>query len=331
MVELNTANHPQKTEASIAIVLLNWNNKRDTLACLQSLAKLEYDDHEVIVVDNGSIDDSVATIRQQFESVLVIETGANLGFSAGNNVGIAAALERGADYVFLLNNDTTVSPDILDRFLEVSQSLPQVGVLGAKIYFFDQPDRLWYAGAQWRRDTGRFVHRGIMQLDDRQSWNQVEETAYACGCALFIRARVLRDIGLLDPNYFLMWEETDLCFRARAKGYGCLFVPQAIVWHKVSASFGGVSPLWQYFYQRNRLLWLQRHLYLVEPDPWQRFQVWFRVWREFIGIIRRLINPKLGEDYRQEYRIKFVAYKDYLLRRFGDCPPWIRTVPISRE
>jgi GT2 family glycosyltransferase len=130
----------------IAIVVLNWNGKQDTLACLATLSQLHYPHREVIVVDNGSTDGSVDAIRAQFPHDHLLENGENLGFAEGNNVGIRFALQRDADMVFLLNNDTVVAPDILDHFVAQFASSPDVGILGANICLFDQRETLDHLG-----------------------------------------------------------------------------------------------------------------------------------------------------------------------------------------
>lgn len=326
-------------EPKIAVIILNWNGKKDTLQCLESLQNVQYSNYEIIVVDNGSKDNSVEAIQHQFSAVTVIENGINLGFAGGNNPGISyAVFQRKADYVFLLNNDTIVDPQIFNRLICASKTYPEAGIFGAKIYFFDMPTKIWYAGSIWNSRVGRFAHEGINQMEDNLSWSQVKEVPYACGCALLIRANVIEEIGLLDSQYFLMWEETDWCFRAKRAGYRCLFVPDALVWHKVSSSFGktsqqlaGVSYLWTYFYERNRLLWLERHLDLIEKNGLKRLRIYLKVIREIVGNARRYffykcLDYSTVQPHTLRYQVVLRAHQDYLLRRFGDCPDWIRSL-----
>ena len=320
----------------VCVVILNWNGCADTLACLESVAQLRGADHRVIVVDNGSTDGSVAAIRQQHPEVDLIETGKNLGFAGGNNVGIRRALESGADFLLLLNNDTEVDPGLLDAFLAAAKQRPDAGVFSAKIYFHADPQRIWYAGAAWNAGAARFDQVGEGELDDgRADFTTLSDTAYACGCAFFVSAARLREIGLLDENFFLYFEETDWCFRARAAGYPSVWVPQARLWHKVSVSFGGEgSPLALYFLTRNRLLWARKH-----GSTTQRRAVRHATWR---GLARRWGAPLLGSglppprtpktwwwSVRQAFadphnRAFFLGFRDFWRGRFGDCPPLVR-------
>ncbi|HET6516311.1 MAG TPA: glycosyltransferase family 2 protein, partial [Thermodesulfovibrionales bacterium] len=134
-------------DPKIAIIVINWNGRDDTLECLASVRQVDYPHFEVIVVDNGSSDNSVEAIRNAFPEVTVIETRENLGFAGGNNVGMRHALKNRSEYIFLLNNDTVVDSQILKSFIRSSRLLPRDAILSAKIYYYSNPDKIWYAGA----------------------------------------------------------------------------------------------------------------------------------------------------------------------------------------
>jgi hypothetical protein len=326
-------------ESAVWIVLLNWNGIDDTLDCLRSLQEVNYRNFHVLVVDNGSGDDSVGRL-QRYEARFpfeLIETRRNLGFAEGNNVGIRRALAQGAEYVLLLNNDTVVDPNFLGAFVCAAQARPDGAVFSGRIYYFDCPSTLWYAGATWRCEGQYFQHDGIGQVDDGAAYQQIVETDYASGCAFFMRASALQTIGLLDAKYFLTYEESDLCYRARKAGFRVLFVPEAKLWHKVSASFGGVdSPLQLYFYSRNVLLWAERHL--PRREYWSLFRKTAadalrfggntetsasavqRAYWSLGSMLQRL--RRSGSD--PAGRARYLGLRDYLLRRFGDCPAEVR-------
>lgn len=136
-------------QPQVFIIILNWNGKTDTLACLNSLQKITYSNQEVVVIDNGSSDDSVAQIKTLYPEVIILETGENLGYAEGNNVGIRYALEHHAEFILLLNNDTIVAPDVLDQLANAALQNPEAGVFGATLFYMDKPDTVWFAGAQW--------------------------------------------------------------------------------------------------------------------------------------------------------------------------------------
>ena len=338
-------NSSELVRPRITIVVLNWNGAEDTLACLDSLAELTYSNFDVIVVDNGSTDDSLMRLRpyNAHYPLKLIETGANLGFAEGNNVGIREALKSSADFVLLLNNDTEVAPILVDELVNAATAHPEGGVFSAKIFYYAEPNKLWYAGANWLKDRQHFQHVGIGEIDDGKTYESIVETDYASGCALFIRADVIEKIGLMTPKFFLTYEETDWCYRARAAGYKVLFVPTAKLWHKVSASFGGVeSPLQLYFYSRNILLWAERHL---SPSAyWSLFRKTLRDTLRF-SIGRSDSGPSFkrwawalislwqrmrrgGRDAAG--RARYLGFRDYLLRRFGDCPDEVRHLRVGR-
>jgi GT2 family glycosyltransferase len=224
---------------SIAVVVLTWNGKALTLECLESLVAVTTPGVRVIVVDNGSTDGTVAAIRDRYgERVAIVETGANLGFSGGNNAGIRRALEEGVDFILLLNNDTRVDASFLDALVHPMLETPRLGITGPKIYYESPPDRLWFAGgviSMWR---GTARHVGIRQTD-RGQYDVPRDVDYVSGCALLARRAVFERVGLLDEGYTAYFEDADLCLRARHAGYGVRYVPAARVWHRISASTGG--------------------------------------------------------------------------------------------
>lgn len=322
-------NHPR-----ISIVILNWNGKRDTLACLHSLQQVRYPHFDLVVVDNGSTDDSVAQLRKQYPQIRLIENEKNLGFSEGNNRGIRFCLEQGTDLILLLNNDTIVDPEFLNKFASTMNQYPECGILGAKIYLFDQKNTLDHLGGKWDKKQGLFQFVGWRVDDDGASWEKPEIIDYVCGAAMLIRREVFEKIGLLEPKFFLLWEESDFCFRAKKAGFLSMICPQAKIWHKVHASFVGGKAHSTYFNWRNRLLWIERNC------PWHEIlslfiKLSFSILKIYklktfqcmqIVLFKRFIpqqKMKKKQELIHNYRAALQGAKDYALRRFGDGPSWI--------
>ncbi|MBS0603501.1 MAG: glycosyltransferase family 2 protein [Verrucomicrobia bacterium] len=319
----------------IAVIVLNWNGKNDTLACLESLEILTYPNFETIVVDNGSTDNSVPAICARFPRHIVIQTGSNLGFAVGNNIGMKKAIEGGADLLLLLNNDTIAAPDLLERFVETFKSHPDAGILGAKIYLFNNRDTLDHLGGMWNRKTGTFEFVGLREKDDRRQWELPQELDYVCGACLIVRRSVVEAIGYLEPRYFLIWEESDFCFRARKAGFKTITSPQAKIWHKVSASIVGGKPHSTYFWWRNRLLWIERNcppsekwsLYLRVIIPDVLHMVKIRLLKKFQIFLTKLLTLKSDVKEKElkllKNRAALCGVRDYFFRRFGNGPSWI--------
>ena len=246
------------SEDLACVILVNWNGWRDTLQCLESCAKLAYPHLEIIVVDNGSTDDSVARLRERFPGLRLIETGGNLGFAGGNNAGLHAALSMGAAYMWLLNNDTVVDPAALGALVDVMRADPSVGLAASKIYYQDEPGTLWYAGGFLSPLWGWSRHRGLGEPDEGQ-YDELTAVNFATGCSLLARARAVRAIGPLDERYFLYWEDIDWSARARRAGWRVVYVPGSRVWHKLGASTPGERRHVRWRYEgRNRLLFYRR-------------------------------------------------------------------------
>ena len=242
----------------VVVVLVNWNNHGDTLECLESLCRSTYEPREVIVVDNGSRPESVDALRGGTGGALLIESPVNLGFTGGNNLGIRTALDRHADLVFVLNNDTTVHPETISLLVGALEAEPRAGIAAPKVRFFPPEDLIWYAGGAFSELTQNPVMRGYRQADDGR-WDEPGEVEFASGCAMLIRRGLLERLGGFSDEYFAVWEDVDLSRRARSAGYRILYVPGAVVWHKESASVGGNdAPRFVYYQVRNRFLFLRR-------------------------------------------------------------------------
>lgn len=241
----------------VAIIILNWNGIVDTLACLASLSRLDYPTYKIIVVDNGSCDDSVTAIRVAYPQVILIETGDNLGYVGGNNIGLNHASTLGADYALLLNNDTEVAPDFLSVLIQAAEADPKVAIVGPLIYYFDQPERVWSAGGVIDRQQGNTYLLGLNEVDQGQFGSTPRAVDFVTGCALLIKTSVIEQVGLLDPRFFAYYEETEWCARAAQAGFKILFVPQAKIWHRISLVAREASPQVHYYMTRNRLLFLK--------------------------------------------------------------------------
>ncbi len=317
--------------SKVCIIILNWNGKVDTVKCLASVQKINYPNYFLVVVDNGSEDDSVSEIQANFPDLIIIETDQNLGYAEGNNVGIRYGLEHEADYILLLNNDTTVAPDLLDQLVSDAKQNPDVGVFGATLFYMDKPEIVWFAGAKWNNQSQVFDS----SYQDQKLPDDVDTTTdYACGAALFFRTDVAKAIGLLDHRFFLVFEESDWCLRAKRAGYSCKMVPNAHVWHKVGASFDGEkSPLREYFDFRNRLLWVEKNLplkdlfRLIKKSFISIFPQFAVSKSENAPFIKRLVWSMIGWKniwFSPTLRAKRRGLIDYLFRNFGDCPESIR-------
>jgi GT2 family glycosyltransferase len=256
-----------ETKTKVFVIIVNWNGYKDTEICLASLEKIETHDIDlqVIVVDNGSTDDSVSRIRKKFPWVRVLPTGENLGFTGGNNVGITYARQHQADFVWLLNNDTFVDAHVLNILKTFRDS--HVGICGSKIYFapghefhltrYKENERgkvLWYAGGLVNWDNMYASHRGVDEVDGGQ-YDTEEETSFVTGCSMMIRASVFDKIGMLDDRYYLYLEDLDFCLRAKRAGFSLRYVPSSVLWHvNAGSSSRPGNPLQQYYQTRNRLL-----------------------------------------------------------------------------
>lgn len=218
-------------EPSVTCVVLNWNSWQDTVACLAGLRDIGYGNATVVVVDNGSTNDSVERIRQAHPAVELICTGRNLGYAGGVNAGIRLALQRGAEFVWLLNNDAKPLPNALSALVGKALEQPDLGAVGSVLmYMSSQTEVQAWGGGRVNCWLGRSSHATSRKED---SWFD-----YLTGASLLLRCAALAKVGLFDDGFFLYWEDTDLSFRLRRQGWRLGVAAESVVLHKVGASSG---------------------------------------------------------------------------------------------
>lgn len=236
--------------AEVVVVVLNWNGWRDTLACVASLTQLDYPAAKVLVVDNGSTDGSVEHIRQAMPDVELLQTGANLGFGGGCNVGIRQALRQRADYVWLVNSDATVAPGALSALVLMAQRNSALGSVGSVVHEFDEPEtiQLW-GGGKVNLWTGRSHHLLSGHTPD-----------FISGASVLLRCAALREVNLFDEKeFFMYWEDTDLAFRLRRAGWQLAVATNSRLLHKQSASLGRNSPQLDHYFIQSGVRFFKRH------------------------------------------------------------------------
>jgi GT2 family glycosyltransferase len=257
------------------IVILAWNHVDYTLECLTSILALDPPADRVLLVDNGSTDGTVERVRAQFPSVTVLALERNLYFAGGVNEGLRRAIEGGAGSALILNNDLVLERGALGALREALDADPSRAAVSPKLYFYDPPDRIWFAGGLITRGLGLVRHRGAHRKDGmlRDGPRTVD---YVSGAAALLSRRALDQVGLLDLDYVMYVEDVDWSARAREAGFTLWYEPRARGWHHVSvASGGGLTPLKAYFRLRSGALFLTRHAAWWErPAAWAAYALW---------------------------------------------------------
>ncbi len=259
----------------VCIIILNWNGWKDTIECLESVYQINYPNFNIVLVDNGSEDESIDMIKkyaagdleiesnffdsnmnnkplevfeysnidfkqlhgqnkkiknlESIKNLILIRNGSNYGFSEGNNIGIKFSLEiLDPDYILLLNNDTVIEKNSIIELVNYAHNNKKVGIVGPKIYYYDNPDEIAYIGHNVNLCSGKILDP---EVKCPESPLKID---YVVGCGLLIKTSVIKNIGMLDPDYFLYYEDVDLCLRARKSGYDVYYLPSSKIWHKIS-------------------------------------------------------------------------------------------------
>ncbi len=301
----------------LAIVLVNWNSfdlTRDTIISLQAASFQNFD---IIVVDNGSIDGSGDALKNQFPNIILIHAGVNKGFTGGNNLGMQYALEHGYTYIMMLNNDVLVDAHFLEPLVDTLEKDANIGAVQPLIYFHHDTNLIWNAGSVYYPLLGICTTPDYNKKDPEHRFkHQQKKIDWITGCAFMIRASVLREIGLLKEGFFIYYEDVDLSFRIKQAGFQLSYVPNAVIYHiagmsqkaKIKGKEGFVSPKVHFLNARNRIWFLKEHtpiwaiptvvlfntfyffsigFYFIFRARWQKWIAWNRgIWE---GLTKKLV------------------------------------------
>lgn len=296
-------------------IIVNYNGHDDTIECLTSLYAQTCVRCDPLVIDNGSEPGSADRIRQAHPHVELRELGYNSGFCGGNNVGIEQALAEGYDYVFLVNNDTTMEPDCVHRLLECASANPQAAAVGPTIYYYSDKTAPWFAGSTVNMSTG--VLRATTDDPAAKCLTKPYDVPWSTGCALLIPAEHARTIGGFDDRFFCYYEDVDWSFRARALGLKCLLCPPARLYHKIAATSGRTNPRTHYYNCRNQLLFFGKNFRGLD-----RHRLLARITARALkhGSIIYAKNRASDRKTAQTGQAMILGVLDYYRKRFGVCP-----------
>lgn len=264
----------------VYIIILNYNGWKDTIECLESVYKNNYSKYQVIVVDNGSVDESVKKLREwakeRDREPRIIMTEKNLGFAGGNNIGIKLALKNGGDYILLLNNDTVVEKGFLEELIKTAEE-KNAEIIGGKIYYYGDGNKIWYEGGKLCWLLGGGIHHGKGRCE-KDKISGIHEVTFITGCMMLIKRSTIEKIGLLDESYFLYCEDTDYCARALKNNIRMAVNLSSVIYHKENSTLGGWKPSHIYYLIRNRFIFMKKNAPLY-------FLVVFHCLAVLIGVV----------------------------------------------
>lgn len=285
---------------SVAIIIVHWKGIDLSKACLHSLRKIKYAEYRILLVDNGSSDNDGKKLKAEFPEIELVRSEKNLGFTGGNNLGMAKALEQGFDLVLLLNNDTEVEADFLDKLVRAFAQQPKLGMVQPLIFFNADRERVWSAGGSFVDALGISKTIGYGKRKTELDLTKSRQLDWATGCCMLIRAQILREVGLLRDVFFAYFEDVDISLRFREKGWGIALVPDAIIYHAVAGSSksksteGTLSPTVIYLTARNQLFQIKLHVhgFLRKMSAFSYHGVKFSAWFLYFCLRGRIQKAK---------------------------------------
>lgn len=248
---------------SVLVVILNWNSPDETLTAVESVLKMDYPNCNIVVVDNGSTDDSVAVLETITNSrVRLIKSPINTGFTGGCNLGLKLALQNDVDYVWLLNNDSVVNPETLSSLVELAEGDPAIGLVSPMVASLQDPSKLLNAGGLYTPEIPIFT--STKKLEEARKWAASKaDRVMLMGTALLVRVAMIRKIGVLDPAMFAYWEDTDLSLRSIKAGFRNALDFNSTIYHKEKSAAGAdaheMKPHYWYYMARNEIRFWKKH------------------------------------------------------------------------
>ena len=250
-------------QGTVGIILVNYNGYEDTKECIESIKKNTYHNYKIIIVDNASPDESGKLLDNEYsgdKDIIVILNRENAGFSEGNNIGLKYASEEKLDYVLMLNNDTIVDSDFLYKLIKGARKTNFKGLYSGKILYYFDKDKIWFAGGKYNYFKGTASHEGVNENDGKY-YNTTRKIEFICGCCIFMSMEIYHQLGNLSDEYFLYAEDLDYSLMAQNKNISMYYIPEARIYHKVSASTTKISILSQYYMIRNRFYIISKFHY----------------------------------------------------------------------
>jgi len=289
----------------VSVVILNWNGKEDTIELLNSLKKTTYENYEIIIVDQGSIDGSVVAIKRKFKNLKIIQNKTNVGFAGGNNIGMKHSK---GNYVFLMNNDMVVHPNWLSELVKVAEADKTIGITGSMILFYGDRDTIDRLGSIEANRIAGVVIPYARGVKDKGQFRESIETHFLNG---LIRRDVIRKVGMYDKKMFAGgFEEIDFCSRARKGGYKTVVVPTSKLWHKGARTIKPGTYFLIFNSYKNKLRYILRNYNFAEKVLAVSFNLIYYFFKVFNFLYK--MRPDLSKAIINAIIWNLKNYKDYL-------------------
>lgn len=291
-------------ERLVCAILVNYNGREDTEACVESLLTAQYKNIRVVIVDNASTRNKVVynqVIKKEQCNIIYMDE--NIGFAGANNIGIEYAKKYNPDFYLIINNDTVVQRNFLDPLINACDEDCHIGIATGKIYYYDEKNILWFGGSYYDEKLCECKIDGIGKKEEERH-NIKKKIPFATGCLWLLPTNTIEKVGLMSEEYFLYYEDADYCERVKCVGLDIIYIPESIIYHKESRSTKKGSDSYHYYNIRNYLLFLKKY-----AKGYKRILAYLRKWYQ---------TSKDAIRRRLKLRIYIMAWKDFVLNKIGN-------------
>lgn len=308
---MGSISHPVNITLPLVVTVIIYSGRqKDIIECLESLHHNSYSNHKIIVLDYILSDGLATVVRGIYPDVIFVELRENLGYAGNNNVGIKLAIEHNPEWIFILNDDVILDTSCISLLVDIGERDPDIGMVGPLVLHFDEPNIIQSAGGildkYWKN-----IHLDSNQLYQEQ-FSEVRQVDWISGCAILVRRAVIEQVGMLDPEYFLYWEETEWCLRANLAGWKIINMPNARLWHKGVQRDYQPKPYVTYYMTRNHLFTLSKH-----KAP-------LRAWSFTLAqILRSLVSWTIKPQWHHKREHRNAMWRglvDFMNHRYGPMP-----------
>jgi GT2 family glycosyltransferase len=296
---------PMITIPKVSVLVLNYIHWTDTVACVRSLQQCTYKNYSIVILDNASPNDSEVQLQKIFPDLTFLQTQENLGYTGGINYGIKKILEGNTEYILVINPDTTVARDLIDRLVAGMIRNPTAAIASGTIFYSDNSNRVWYAGGRLLPWKGYAEHFTALENGDDSGFTTFKQVTFVTGCLMLMRVKDLKTVGFLDERFFMYLDDVEYSVRVQRLGFDLIYVPEAKIYHRIVCQDEAIYKL--YYAVRNQFLLIKTSFTGVSG--------WIGLLYFSLSLTIKMLTWWFNNT--EKFQVSRMGIEDYFAGRFG--------------